>query len=244
MCPDREWLSPEEAATWLSVPLPDLEEAVDSGQLPAVVVGKHVRISTSALLEAAGRSTPKPPPLQAPLFEPFTVHDSGGLPEPAGLVWHEEIEAAEGFTHEWPHRKDAEPEAGTETYTSAWRATIILSGHLTPVLIGETERYGRGRLTVWLDRYPTAEFAETADGTGWASLIKPDSRRVLRPGDPIPPLYRGARVEPYRLATGLTGIGIPNGLGVVIDRGDLRSAVHHAAARWLGRQNLPVKPAA
>ena len=172
----------------------------------------------------------------------------GGVPAPAGLVWQEEIAPAGSFSHRWPTRAGAE--SNDERYEPAWAGTIALQGVQTSVKIDESKREiggtnnRRGKLTVFFDDYPTAEFVDTADGSGWASPIKPNSRTVLPVGVPVPPLYRNARVVPYRTATGLAGIGIPKGLSVVIHRADLRSAAHHAAARWLARRNFPLTPAA
>jgi hypothetical protein len=41
----------------------------------------------------------------------------------------------------------------------------------------------------------------------------------------------------------LTGMGLTNGLALVIAVDDYRSAVHHGAARRLGRNHFPVEPA-
>jgi hypothetical protein len=46
---------------------------------------------------------------------------------------------------------------------------------------------------------------------------------------------------PYRQATGTGGIGVPNDLALVVGADDYRSAVHHAAARRLGRERYPVE---
>lgn len=243
----EEWLDVEQAAVWLKLPVLVVSQAVATGQIPAIRLGDHIRISRSALLAAAGQSTSLSAPTEAFAetslqAQPALQHH--GVPTPKGLIWEAEPEAGEGFTYHWPRPADDPEDDGGEEYTSVWNAAIALHGHIIPVRVGESVRNDRGRLTVWFGHYPVAEFAATEDGTCWASLIKPDSRKVLKPGEPIPSLYWGARVEPYRLVTGLTGSGVPNGMCVVIDRDDLRSAVHHATARWLRRQNLPVEVSA
>jgi excisionase family DNA binding protein len=242
----EEWLDVDQAAEWLKVPASVVSEAIATGQIPAMKIGSFTRISRSALVAAAGH--PSVSPSQAGAIEavsPDVAPDSANhkVPVPKGLTWDADLEADEGFTQYWPQRKDDPPDTGKEEYDPVWKATITLAGHKMPVVVGKTKRNGRDRLTVWLDSYPVAECPATTDGLSWASLIKPDSRKVLKPGEPIPSLYRGARVEPYRVATGLTGSGVPTGMAVVIDEDDLRSVVHHAAARWLRRQNLPVEVA-
>jgi hypothetical protein len=101
----------------------------------------------------------------------------------------------------------------------------------------------RGRLAVFIGGYPACEFVKTADGTAWASVIKPDGKKTVHPGSEPPALYRRARVMPNREAIGLSGMGITNGLALVIAEEDHRSAVHHGAARRLGRHRFPVEAA-
>ena len=100
---------------------------------------------------------------------------------------------------------------------------------------GAERNDGKGRLTVLFDNYPMAEFMPTSDGTGWASLIKPDGRHTVAPGDPLPGIYRRTSTAPYQLATGMKGPGRPPGAALVIGADDRDSAVHHAAAQWLAK---------
>jgi len=135
-----------------------------------------------------------------------------------------------------------------EQYPRAWSGTITLAGTDIRVLVGEATGAERNdkvrRLTVLFDNYPMVEFTPTADGAGWASLIKPDGRHTIAPTDAVPRFYRGARVEPYHQVTGLSGRGRPSGAAVVIANAYIDSAVHHAAARWLAKNGKPVEPAA
>jgi len=100
---------------------------------------------------------------------------------------------------------------------------------------GAERNDGKGRLTVLFDNYPMAEFMPTSDGTGWASLIKPDGRHTVAPGDPLPGIYRRTSTAPYQLATGMKGPGRPPGAALLIGADDRDSAVHHAAAQWLAK---------
>lgn len=122
-------------------------------------------------------------------------------------------------------------------------ASVSLPGKKAEVKVGEAWRHDRGRLSVFISGTAIAEFVETADHEGWASVIKPDSRSILGPRDTPPPLYKNARIQPYREATGWLRSGVPKGLALVIARDDFRSAVHHAVARWLARRGLPLVPA-
>jgi len=51
------------------------------------------------------------------------------------------------------------------------------------------------------------------------------------------------KVAPYPEASGMSSSGRPRGLAVIIGRDDLKSAVHHAAARQLGKLGRPIEPA-
>ena len=153
---------------------------------------------------------------------------------PEGMSWIEELTIDRPFSHVWPTQIDK--------YLHAWKGLVSLQGKRINIQIGEIEYHERGsKLIVFFNQEPICEFAETLDHEGWASLIKPDGRKTLQM-DKIPPvLYQGTRIESYRSVTGLTGIGVPKGAAIVIAKADLRSAVHHAVARWLGRKGFPIK---
>lgn len=252
----EDFWTPQQVAEGLDVPVSAVMAAIEAGQLPALRLGSHVRISRQALEKAATEPLPAVvadviPGAEEEMVPMADIDGSGasdtrpGIPRPERFEWIGEIQPADSFTYSWPQASGAEPGASDEFYQRAWRAAINLNGHAASVRVGEATRHERGRLTVWIDGHPTAEFRETVDGQHWASLIRPDSRSVLRAGEPVPPLYRGTRVESYREVTGLAGRGIPNGRAAIIARDDLRSAVHHAAARWFPRQydGYVVRPA-
>ena len=243
----EDFLTPQQVAEGLDVPVSAVMAAIETGQLPALRLGSHVRISRQALQKAATETVPAivadvALDAEEEIVPTVDLDGSGasdmwpGIPRPERFEWIGEIQPADSFTYSWPRASGTEPGASDEFYERAWRASINLNGHVASVRVGETTRHERGRLTVWIDGHPTAEFRETIDGQHWASLIRPDSRSVLRAGESVPPLYRGTRVESYREVTGLAGRGIPNGRAAIIARDDLRSAVHHAAARWFPRQ--------
>ena len=75
-------------------------------------------------------------------------------------------------------------------------------------------------------------------------LLKVNGKATLRAGVPVPALYCRSRLLPYQEATGFTGPGRTKGLAVVITADDMKSAVHHAAARWLGKRGQDLSPAA
>lgn len=221
----------EEAAEWIRVSPADLAAAVASGEIPALRVAGQVRISRSQLIGTARSST-----LEVP--ESATggsVVD--GVPAPAGFTWLQDLQSAAGFDHRWPQRGGG---GFVEHYPKAWAGLVDVTGAQVRVVIGETVRDDRGRLTVFFDGYPVTEFMDTLDGSGWASIIKPDGKKTVLVSGDLPPLYRRLKVVPYRDATGTSGSGRPRGLAIVIARDDLRSAVHHAAARQAGKSGEPV----
>lgn len=236
----EEWMSVEQASQWLGVPVEAVREAVRSGAVPALVISNYVRVSRTALLgraatPAAIRQTPA-----TPLAATQARSENGGLPVPAGFSWVEDLAQADEFTINWPRTGGG---SNPETYPSAWRGVITLNRVRMEAKVGECVRHDRGRLTVLFDRNPICEFVATVDGQGWASVIKPDGKKVLTSNEALPALYLNARIASYREATGMSGIGVPKGLAVIVARDDLRGTVHQAAARWLGKNRFPVIPA-
>jgi excisionase family DNA binding protein len=240
---DKEWMTEDVAAEWLGVSTKDLRGAISRGELPMLRIGSQLRLSRSALIaRSGGPAGILPGTDHTPADNRAARNGHGGLPAPAGLEWRQALTAAKPFEHRWP----ALGGFSLEKYPRAWSGTVALGGAQLDVLVGEAtgaERNdGKPRLTVLFDNYPIAEFVPTADRKGWASLIKPDGRHSVAPGSPLPRLYLAARIQPYHVATGLSGRGRPSGVAVVIARDDITSAVHHAAARWMGRNGQPVEP--
>lgn len=163
------------------------------------------------------------------------------IPIPHGLVWRQELTCSQAFIHIWPREGGG---GNAEQFHQAWQGVVSLLRKETGVKVGECIRHHRKGLTVFFDDEPITEFIETADREGWASLIKPNGKRVLKVRETPPPLYGRAHVESYRAVSGLCGVGVPKGMAVVVRKGDYRSVVHHAAARWLAKRGLPVEPAA
>jgi len=163
------------------------------------------------------------------------------LPAPRGLIWSRDLARAPAFTHFWPKKGGG---TAAEEFQRSWQGAIALQRKEMEVRIGECTRHDRGGLTVFFDNSGVSEFIETTDGQGWASVIKPDGKRVLKVSETPPPFYRSARIEPYREISGLCGRGVPKAMAVVVSKDDLRSTVHHAAARWLAKNRFPVEPGA
>lgn len=228
----NEWMTVPEAADWLRVRASELMAAIQLGQIPGVRIGGNIRISRSRLL-GFGDDAVTPPVQAAPGVE---VKDER-IAAPAGVTWLEDLKPNAPFTHGWPQKG-----GGTfdETYTRGWRGRLSINGSEVAVLIGETIRFDRGRLTVFFDNYPVAEFMDSVDRQHWVSVIKPDGKKTISSVDSLPPLYRGVEVAPYQQATGVGGSGRPTGLAVMVQRDDLHSAVHHAAARQAGKQGNTV----
>lgn len=158
---------------------------------------------------------------------------NSSLPMPEGMSWIEELSIDKPFSHVWPTQIDK--------YLHAWKGSVSLRSKPINIKIGEIVYHERGRLVVFFNQEPICEFAETLDHKGWASLIKPNGRNTLQMDKTPPILYQGTRIERYREVTGLTGLGVPKGAAIVIAKEDLRSAVHHAVARWLGRRDFPIQ---
>lgn len=226
------------AAGWLGIPADAMTQAIERGEVPAIKIGDHVRISRAALLERAKGSLARP--TVAGIVVPNTA---GALAAPADLRWIRDLKMIEPFMYRWPKAGGGSDE---EWYDPAWEGEISLHKRRLRVRVGRTRQRkdGRARQIVFLSGPVQVEFAATADDTKWASLIRPDGRKALRLDQTPPPLYQAARLAPYREITGMTGQGVPNAVALVIDRDDLHSAVHHGAVRWLTLKNLPIEPIA
>lgn len=233
--PVSEWLTIEETAGWLGVPVYAVTAAIAAGQIPVLRLAEHVRISKTSLLGSVSIYHTVAPP--APSSGPATE----SLPQPKGLVWLSDLVAAESFSQRWPTK--AGDAANISHFLEAWKAQLTLLNEPHAVRIGadhgRTEQKSNDapdRLFIFFDKVPMVEFMEIGgDHDGWASLIKVNGNKSLLLAEQLPPLYRQARVAPYADITERRAMGRSNGLAVVIARDDLRSCVHHAAARWLAR---------
>ena len=238
-----EWLTEQTTADWLGVPVQAVQLGIAAGELPVLALAGEVRISRTALLELARRKTATDGHASA-AARPAAPELLDELPAPAGFSWLGELTPTAGFVHGWPQHGGGYYK---EPYPDAWEASIRLKGRDQTIKVGRSSGQERNdkrpRLTVFLDAFPVAEFIPTADGTKLASVIKPNGKKTISSPADLPALYRNIATASYTVATGLSGIGRPKGLAVLINPDDLRSAVHHAAARRLGRLGEVVRPA-
>lgn len=247
----KDWLTVEEAADWLAVPVKAVGDAARAGQLPTLTIGGFVRISREALLDMArdgGVDHLTGSVLPATLHEPATsgtdsaVETAGrqpptthGVPQPLGLTWLWNMEPGAAFDYLWPSGEDAH-------YELAWEGKISLHGKPVAVRVGQYQGEQHGdvsRLAALFDGVPICEFRATVNGDGWAGLIKPDGKKTVPAGGALPSLYLNSHVELYNEAIGVNRQGIPKAAAVVLEVDDITSVVHHAAARWLGKNGYP-----
>jgi excisionase family DNA binding protein len=242
---NTEWLTEDEAAEWLLVSRETLQEAIKTGQLPVLRLGSHIRINRDIVLKLASGSIP---PVGV---EAITVSDDTDncIPVPLGMQWVEELVLIDPFEYKWPQKKEKPDDPGflIVVYSPGWQGKISLQGREYTVRIGQ----GTGampsnekKLDVFLNGVNLCVFSKTFDEQGWASIIKPDGKRNLGVDETPPALYRRTKIGSYRDVTGLAGSGVPHAAAVIIAKDDMRSVAHHAAARWLGRNHLPVEPKA
>ena len=237
---EKEWFTEDEAAAWLSVPLEAIQEAIKTGKLPVLHIGSYIRINRDSVLKLVSRSIP---PVGT---EATTVTDSH-IPIPQGMQWVEELVRTDPFKYKWPKKKEKPDNPGfwIATYSPAWQGIISLQGEEYTVRIGQ----GSGdwpnnarKLDVFLNNVNLCVFSKTLDEQGWASVIKSDGKKNLGVDETPPVLYRRTKVGSYRDVTGMAGSGVPYAAAIIVAKEDMRSVVHHAAARWLGRNHFPVEP--
>lgn len=229
----QDWMDIETAANWMDIPMDVFRQALSNGEVPAITIGGQVRISRMALLDKAKGSIAAV--TEAGVDIP---HNDGTLPAPGDLRWVKELESGESFVYNWPKTG-----GGTipYNYDPVWEGEIVLHGQRQRVRVGQYQDGGRDRLGVFFGSGEELEFVSTKDGEGWASLIRPEGRKVLPIGQEPPRLYHHAHIAPWREVTGMSGRGVPFAMGLVVARDDLRSVVHHAAVRWLVWRGLPIE---
>src|ERR1700694_4779569 len=94
---ENDWMDEDAAAVWLGVPVDDVREAIARGELPALVVGRHVRMHRQALIDLAQRPLGSAARLTAGVSGPA---GDGHLPLPGGAAWLDELEPAATFEYQ------------------------------------------------------------------------------------------------------------------------------------------------
>src|SRR5215467_4997248 len=97
-----EWLTEDEAARWLSVPLEAIQGAIKTGQLPVLRLGSHVRINRDIVLQLASGSM-SPEGVEATTVSSDTDNH---IPIPRGMQWVEELVRIDSFQYKWPKKKE------------------------------------------------------------------------------------------------------------------------------------------
>lgn len=239
---EKEWFTEDEAATWLSVPLGAIQEAIKTGQLPVLHLGSHIRINRDIVLKLASGSMPS--------VEVEATHVSNDIdnhiPVPQGMQWIEELVRIDSFQYKWPKKRKnpGDPSFLIVSYSPGWQGKISLLGKEYIVRIGQgTMPSNDKKLDVFLNGANLCVFSKTSDEQGWASIIRPDGKKNLGVDETPPALYRRAKVGSYKDVTRMAGSGVPHAAAaVIVAKNDMISVAHHAAARWLGRNHLPVEP--
>ena len=155
---ESEWMDEEETATWLRLPIEVVRAAIRNGDLPALRLGPHIRVSRVAARELAlsagqdARSGARPAPVQA--------GSPGSVPLTHASVWLEPLVPSTPFGHSWPRKGGGSVE---EHYHTAWEGAIRLHELRLSVRVGQHTRDGHERLSVLLGETPICEFAETTD---------------------------------------------------------------------------------
>ncbi|MHB8384559.1 MAG: helix-turn-helix domain-containing protein [Candidatus Binataceae bacterium] len=218
-----EAMTPEEAAEYLRVPLKDIEQAINTGAIPAARIGNQWRVIKSKLIEKGGSR----------MDRVSGVPNSGVEERPLVGEFH----GIEDFEFQWP-------DGTREFYRDAQEATASLRGRKFQVVVGFTKRPFAGKndrvkATVFIDGLPVAEFGGSNDfetSGELAAVIKADgaSQRHLRTDDGIPVAYAKYRVVPYNQI--VRGKYASSGLAVACDRGDLKTMGEHALLRLDAKQ--------
>ena len=119
-----EWISPDEAARWLDVPLSALQDEIAAGRIPAITVGRHVRIHKPGVVALASPTTE--PLTTPPLVAMPAPEGPGHLPIPQGMEWVAGLTEDEPFEQRWPRTADELPEANRSSRGVASRRLLAV----------------------------------------------------------------------------------------------------------------------
>jgi excisionase family DNA binding protein len=203
----------EEVAELLKVKGDAVKAEVESGCLGAFMIGGEWRITRKNLIDFISRGGSKP-------ITAKPEHE--GADKPA-------IVKAAPFHFTWPNGK-------TEEYAEAYEGTANDGNMQFEVKIGVCERPAAGmnrkRVTVFLNRRPTAEFVGADDfeeSKRVASLIVLPNKKRLRPNQTVPNEYRPFDLVRYNSV--VKGPRAATTMAVLSQIDDVDTMVAHAVIR-------------
>jgi excisionase family DNA binding protein len=215
----------EEVSKHLKVPVEAIEQEIEEGNLQALDVAGHVRISEFALSEYKKAITTKPRQ---------KIGSKTAQPKPDSS-WLS-LQPTASFVHRWPDNK-------IEEYRNALEGVATTDGRQYNLKLGWTTRKSGGeerrRWLILVDRYPTVEFVmctdKKSDGTELvASIIRDRKGKQIPALATVPAEYKDFSVAVY--SEKVKGPGTSNGQAVVCSVDDFEAMVRHALIRTRYRE--------
>ena len=206
--------TPEEVAEALKVSTEEVIQVLEDKQIDVIKLGSIVRIperSLDLLLKSEDGS-------------------SRSRPTPEIDI---KIQPTSAFSYHWPN--------GLVTYEQAYDGEVSINERRFYLQVGirNRESFGRnrGRIVIFLDKYPVAEFVETDVDDSYVSLLpgSENPRSNLRPDQDIPREFRDFKTA--IMVDLMDGPGVYKAQVAVIERTDINSMVKFAAlkGRYKGR---------
>jgi hypothetical protein len=200
-----------------------LLKEIAAGRLRAMNIGGLLRIGESDLksyLEGTKNGT----------SAPLSTTSEGDLVL--------ELRPASDFTYKWPQAKGEEPEPPYQ-FDHVREGVARFRGKEYRVKLGFTVSKIAGQdrrgCVVWVERYPTVQFAaanaETGNDGPMASVLKDRNNKHIPVGAEIPPEYEGFQVAPYREI--VDGPRAATGLAVICGSSDFDTMIRHALIRHI-----------
>ena len=221
----------EGAATLLATTPEAIVRELEAGRLRGFQVDGGWRTSMEALSEFVGRTAAPSPESEPPHPLPSDGAAVASDPPDSPVEWR----PTDLFGYQWPE--------SFEQYEEAYEGGYRVAGRVVPLRIGFTNRDTAGkadrrRAVVFLDKFsslhPLVEFAGANDfeSSGMlASVIKLGDGKHLRPGAPIPDMYRGMKIGVYSEV--VVGPYAAKSLAVLARKDDFRTMSRHAVIRGL-----------
>jgi excisionase family DNA binding protein len=210
----------EEVSKHLKVPVEIIQQEIERGNLEALDVAGHVRISEYALTEYKKAIIAKPSQKTAAKKSSANI-DANWL----------KLQPAKNFVHRWPDNK-------IEEYKDVLEGSATYDRRQYNVKLGWTVRKSGGeerqRWLVIIDRYPTVEFVkcnkkEAGEMECAASIIRDKKGKQVPALTTVPPEYKDFSVAIY--SSKVKGPGTSNGQAVICATNDFETMVRHALIR-------------
>jgi excisionase family DNA binding protein len=207
-------LTPDEVAEYLKIDKNAVIKELEDHKLHGFKAGSEWRVTDQSLLEFTNGMTG----LSSNYYQQSVISEDQSS----------EITIIGAFDYKWP--------ANEEHFDIGFETQRCINGKTHTFKVGFTNREAAGkmrrRVVVWMDNWPLVEFAAgnnyEADGM-FASIIKNQNGKQLRPSAKISPEYSKFRIDRYDSV--VQGPYASKNMAIIVHKDDLESMLKHAFIR-------------